>query len=73
MDGGAGEDAVFPDDDGARDTYRGGAGIDRAIFRHYDSPVTVSLDGAANDGVNCPQQCEGDNVTASFENLTGTY
>ena len=62
VDGGPGKDTVFPDDDSTPDTYRGGAGIDKASYSYSTDPVTVSLDGAANDGVNCPQQCEGDNL-----------
>ncbi len=73
VDGGPGKDTVIPDDDLTPDTYRGGADIDRARYNNYDGPVTVSLDGAPNDGANCPQQCEGDNVMGSLENLTGTY
>ena len=73
VDGGAGKDTVVPDEDSTPDTYRGGADIDTASFRYYQDSVTVSLDGGANDGANCPQQCEGDNVTGSLENLTGSY
>jgi Ca2+-binding RTX toxin-like protein len=35
--------------------------------------VTVSLDDTANDGVDCPQQCEGDNVMSDIENITGSF
>ena len=34
--------------------------------------VTLNADGVANDGAACPQQCEGDNVAASVENLIGS-
>lgn len=37
------------------------------------SGVRVSLDDLANDDVNCPQQSDGDNVSASFENIMGSY
>ena len=70
VDGGAGKDTVFPDDDSTPDTYRGGAGSIGRATATTTGPVTVSLDGAANDGVNCPQQCEGDNLAARWRTST---
>lgn len=48
------------------DTFEGGPGFDIVIFERPTS-VSVSLDGAANDGTTD----EGDNVGADVENVTG--
>ena len=33
----------------------------------------MSLDGAANDGTDCPEQCEDDNVESDVENIAGSF
>jgi Ca2+-binding RTX toxin-like protein len=56
LDGGPGPDALV-----------GGGGRDRADYSSRRAPVTVSLDGVANDG----SAGEGDNVDASTEDVAG--
>ena len=57
LDGGTGPDALF-----------GGAGTDRVTYAGKPAGVTVTLEGAANDGV----LNEGDNVSPTIENITGS-
>ena len=73
VDGGEGDDTVYLESrSGDPDVYAGGAGIDTLNLTYaHSSALIVSLDGVANDGVNCPQQCEGDNVEASVEYVSG--
>jgi uncharacterized repeat protein (TIGR01451 family) len=75
LNGGDGNDTFvgLSSVDGA-DIMSGGAGIDRVTYACSDpylcarqNPLTVSLDGAANDG----EAGEGDNVGADVENVTG--
>jgi Ca2+-binding RTX toxin-like protein len=76
--GDAGDDELRPQDDQTADRYSGGGETDVIDYAAdedswFDNGVTVSLDGVANDGVNCPQQCEGDNAGADIENIVGSY
>jgi Ca2+-binding RTX toxin-like protein len=73
VDGGEGDDTVYLESRSSDpDVYAGGAGIDTLNLSYaHSSALIVSLDGVANDGVNCPQQCEGDNVESSVENVSG--
>ena len=73
LDGDAGNDAVNGndgDDDlvggGGADVLSGGAGIDSALFGTGRASVTVTIDGAPNDGA--PN--EGDNVLTDVEDVT---
>ena len=75
--GDAGDDLLTPQDDRTPDRYSGGEDIDTIDYHvdedsSYGDGVRVSLDGVANDGVNCPQQCEGDNARADIENIGGS-
>jgi Ca2+-binding RTX toxin-like protein len=65
LDGGPGVDVV----DGLEgaDTLRGGADFDLAHYRGRTAPVTVRLDGVADDG----EQGEGDNVDRDVEAILG--
>jgi hypothetical protein len=65
LDGGAGVD-VLDGLEGA-DTLRGGADFDLAHYRGRTAPVTVRLDGVADDG----EQGEGDNVDRDVEAILG--
>jgi Ca2+-binding RTX toxin-like protein len=74
LDGGDGDDALVggPRTDlltggGGTDELIGYGGHDRADYRDHWSPVTVSLDGVANDGV----PGEGDNVHPTIEEVRG--
>lgn len=77
LDGGTGTDTLNggDGDDSLRgglgaDVHNGDAGTDEATYseRSVGGGVTVSIDGSANDGTSG----EGDNVTSTVENLTGT-
>jgi Ca2+-binding RTX toxin-like protein len=74
LDGGPGNDVLNgdPGDDAltggaGADTFNGGTGTDLADFSLRTSPVTVSMDNAANDG----PPAEGDNVRTDVENAAG--
>ncbi len=74
LDGGAGNDTLNgdPGDDTLTggtgvDVFNGGTGTDLADFSLRTSPVTVSMDGTANDGA----PAEGDNVRTDVENAVG--
>jgi hemolysin type calcium-binding protein len=56
FDGGAGPDSMF-----------GGPGTDTVTYSGRTAPVSVSVDGAANDG----EAGEGDQVSTDVENVTG--
>ena len=60
------------DDRTGGDVFIGGDGRDEVTYAESDVGTRVSLDGVANDGRTCPQQCEGDNVDATIENITGS-
>ena len=49
------------------DTIRGGPGIDTVTFSYFTSPVVVSLDGLANDGI----ANDHSNVSGDVENILG--
>ena len=65
MDGGPDDDYLF----GwvGSDAYDGGDGSDTADFSDATTPVSVTLNGAADDG----SQSEGDNVQGTIESLIG--
>jgi Ca2+-binding RTX toxin-like protein len=63
--GGPGADVLIGE--AGADTLAGGGGTDTADYSARTAPVTVSLDGAANDG----EAGEGDNVGADVEILVG--
>lgn len=65
VDGGGGNDLVTGNT--GADTIRGGEGNDFVAFDE-PGPVSLSLDGLANDGL----PGEADNVTGDVENLIGT-
>ena len=66
LNGGSDDDVL--DGRGGPDSLVGGAGSgDRADYSARTSPVTVSIDGVANDGVRLEQ----DNVSSSVEQLLG--
>ena len=54
--------------DGA-DSFTGGAGIDKVDYSDRSVPVTVTLDGTADDG----QAGENDDIRADVENITGGH
>ena len=71
---GAGDDAVSggPGDDhltagSGRDSFAGGDGGDSADYSDRGGPVTITLDGVADDG----EAGEGDNIGADVEEATG--
>ncbi|MGW4213844.1 calcium-binding protein [Lentzea sp. NPDC004789] len=68
FDGGAGDDTMVADatPDGA-DTYVGNGGLDAVTYAARTTPVTVTLDGTANDGA----PGEGDNIAADIGGITG--
>jgi len=65
VDGGEGDDIVSGD--AGADVLRGGAGTDAASYAGAPSSVTVTLDGAANDG----RRGENDSVAGDVENVFG--
>ena len=75
--GNPGADLIAPQDDGTPDDYSGGSGLDTISYvgdsdSYFDDGVSVSLDGAANDGTDCPAQCERDNVEIDVDNVVGS-
>ncbi|MDP4511550.1 calcium-binding protein [Nonomuraea turcica] len=68
LNGGQGNDILQAEvlTDGA-DTLIGRGGVDAVDYSSRVHPLTVSLDGAANDGV----ADEGDNIGAGVENIVG--
>jgi Ca2+-binding RTX toxin-like protein len=65
MEGGANDDMLFGGAD--RDAYDGGDGSDIADFSSATTPVSVTLDGGANDG----EAFEGDLVHGNVEGAIG--
>jgi Ca2+-binding RTX toxin-like protein len=63
---GAGGNDELTDDSG-RDTFAGGEGVDRINYSARVNPVTVTLDGQADDG----EAGEGDNIGADVEDVIG--
>jgi Ca2+-binding RTX toxin-like protein len=64
--GGLGNDTIL--EDAGRDVLDGGSGIDEVNYDRHPAGVTVTLDGAANDG----RPGELDNVQSTIEDVTGT-
>jgi Ca2+-binding RTX toxin-like protein len=62
---GGGDDSL--DGDAGADSLAGGEGTDTVDYAARGGPVTVTLDGQANDG----EAGENDNAEASVENVTG--
>jgi Ca2+-binding RTX toxin-like protein len=71
VSGGPGNDLLWPQWSAnlGKDDYHGGSGIDAVAYVDRDLGVTVSLDGAANDGA--PD--EGDNVHPDVEDIWGGH
>jgi Ca2+-binding RTX toxin-like protein len=70
LQGGLGDDelSVGPRDSGnVPDDLSGGEGTDKADFSDRSAPLTIDLDGQADDG----EAREGDNVQPDVENLIG--
>jgi Ca2+-binding RTX toxin-like protein len=69
LDGGAGDDTLGAGPPGQveRDTLGGGDGFDTARYDARVAPVTVTLDGVADDG----EGGEGDNVLPDVERVLG--
>jgi Ca2+-binding RTX toxin-like protein len=70
MSGDAGDDRVYVDWSGTADgadVISGGAGDDWAQYDQRVADLTISLDGAANDG----ETGEGDNVKPDIESVVG--
>jgi Ca2+-binding RTX toxin-like protein len=70
MDGGAGNDSLTGGPEGdplSPDVFNGGDGDDTLSYARRTSPLTITLDGAANDGA----PGEGDNVGADIERIVG--
>lgn len=65
ISGGAGRDLVLGG--GGADDIRGDSGFDSASYCGAQSPVAMSLDGAANDGVSG----QGANIASGVEDLIG--
>ena len=65
LDGGAGDDWLMGG--GATDTLSGGDGSDAVSYEDRTAPVTVTLDGVANDG----EPGENDGVAADVEGAAG--
>ena len=72
LDGGGDNDVLDVAGRRSADVLGGGGGIDRVSYldRAASAPVTVSFDGAANDGGSAG--AEGDNVNDDVEGVTGT-
>jgi Ca2+-binding RTX toxin-like protein len=76
LEGGTGNDFLGGDDTEletsnpiGRDVIRGGPGTDYVSYNGHSKPVTVNLDGLANDG----QAGENDLVGADVENINGSW
>ena len=65
--GGAGDDVLNGGIDADPDLIDGASGEDRVLYSGRSQPVTVTLDGNADDGV----AGEGDNVLQSVETVVG--
>ena len=75
LDGGGGDDTFVlrgNSGDGSGDEITGGAGVDRAVYATCGSAVTVTIDGANNDGGTCGFGTAGDDVHTDVENVTGS-
>ena len=76
VSGDDGDDLIIPGNDGEVDDYSGGAGEDEIGYFFAGSgyvltDISVSLDGAANDGAGCPAKCEGEDIPGDIESISG--
>ncbi len=73
LEGGDGYDYLFESFfDAQIDNYNGGPGLD-TLGGGSETPITVTLDGVANDGlIDPPTPAALDNVGADMENVVGT-
>ena len=76
--GGKGDDSQLLGGSGG-DYISGGDGIDSVSYITATVAVSVTLDGAAGDGTNCPRPdktvsgtCENDNLQGDLENIEGS-
>jgi len=71
LDGAGGDDWLIGGD--GADELVGGGGFDVADYSDRSTPQTISLDGNADDGANCPDPatCEGDDVGNDVEGVIG--
>ena len=69
LDGGPGDDVFTTEtgDDAAGDVIRGGDGSDAISYAIRTAPVSITLDGIADDGA----AGEGDDIGADVERITG--
>lgn len=67
VDGGAGDDTIRATSALFGDTFTGGTGFDTVDYSSRTNPLTITLDGAANDG----EAGENDNVGAGIEKVIG--
>jgi Ca2+-binding RTX toxin-like protein len=67
ISGNGGNDTLNGGADTVSDTIDGGSGLDTVSYAGRTNPVTVTLDGVANDG----EGGENDNVEANIENALG--
>ena len=67
VDGGPGDDTILATSALFGDTFTGGSGFDTVDYSSRTNPLTITLDGAANDG----EAGENDNVGAGIENVIG--
>ena len=68
LEGGTGDDLLDPNR-GTADTVVGGAGRDKVSYDSHPGPVSVSLNGVADDGASGELQ----NVAADVEDVVGTF
>jgi Ca2+-binding RTX toxin-like protein len=82
INGNGGADQLYGDEDqdlidggAGADKIAGGTGNDTATYATRTTPVTVTIDGVANDGTPASGTTpgEGDNVMTDVENLTGGF
>lgn len=72
LDGGDDNDTLLPGKGGAS-TLQGGAGTDTLSYQFRSQPLTVSLDGVANDGESGENDNVGDGVANSIENILSGF
>jgi hypothetical protein len=77
--GGNGNDLLYLHLEATRtgvESIQGGGGDDDELIIGSDTanyPASITLDGVANDGLNCPgTSCDGDNVGADIEQVVGS-
>jgi len=71
MVGGNGDDTwTGTKDKDEADSFSGGPGFDKVNMSFRTVGMSITLDGSANDGVDCPgASCEGDNVGTDVEEV----